>query len=107
MPPVPRRPARRAREAASEAAERLDGLAALGLSVGTAVRFRRRDTERWKDGTVTRVEADGSLGVCDTKGAMRSLPFSSVEVRDRGPRGGVVWVPLDEWAGRTEQLRLL
>jgi len=75
--------------------------------VGTPVRFRRRTSERWKDGTVVRVEADGSLGVCDTKGAMRSLPFTTVEVRDTGPRGGVVWVPLSEWAARTEQLRLL
>ena len=38
---------------------------------------------------------------------MRSLPLGAVEVRDRGPRGGVVWVPLEDWAARTEQLRLL
>lgn len=108
MPPVARRPRRGAEAARAEAeAQRSDGLAALGLTVGAAVRFRRRETERWKDGTVTRVEADGSLGVCDAKGAMRSLPFSSVEVRDRGPRGGVLWVPLADWADRTEQLRLL
>lgn len=108
MPPVARRPRRDAEAARAAAeAERSDGLAALGLEVGSAVRFRRRDTERWKDGTVTRVEADGSLGVCDEKGAMRSLPFGSVEVRDRGPRGGTVWVPLAEWADRTEQLRLI
>ena len=109
MPPVARRPRGRAAAVDAEriAAERSDGLAALGLSVGAAVRFRRRGTERWKVGTVTRVEADGSLGVCDEKGAMRSLPLGAVEVRDRGPRGGVVWVPLDDWAARTEQLRLL
>ena len=108
MPPVARRPRRGAESARAEAeAARSDGLAALGLAVGDAVRFRRRDTERWKDGTVTRVEADGSLGVCDARGAMRSLPFASIEVRDRGPRGGVVWVPLAEWSERTEQMRLL
>ena len=31
----------------------------------------------------------------------------SIEVKDRGPRGGVMWVPLTEWAERTEQLKLL
>jgi len=84
-----------------------DGLVEIGLTPGAAVRFRRRDTERWKDGTVTRRESDGSLGVCDSKGAMRALPLDAVEVKDRGPRGGVAWVPLTEWAERTEQLRLL
>lgn len=107
MPPRARRSARAAAAAESDAAARRDDLAALGLVVGASIRFRRRDSERWKDATVVRVEVDGSLGVCDTKGAMRSLPFTSVEVRDTGPRGGVVWVPLDEWAARTEQLRLL
>jgi hypothetical protein len=77
------------------------------MTAGDSVRFRRRDTERWKDGTVTRREADGSLGVCDAKGAMRAFPLAMIEVKDRGPRGGVVWVPLTEWAARTEQLRLL
>ncbi|MBU3701597.1 MAG: hypothetical protein FGM58_06090 [Acidimicrobiia bacterium] len=108
MTPRPRRTSRSAAAAAEAgAAARRADLAAFGLSVGSAVRFRRRASERWKDGTVMRVEADGSIGVCDVKGAMRSLPFAAVEVRDRGPRGGVVWVPLDEWAARTEQLRLL
>jgi hypothetical protein len=56
---------------------------------------------------VRRREADGSLGVCDSKGAMRAMPLDTVEVKDRGPRGGVMWVPLTEWAERTEQLKLL
>lgn len=108
MPPAPRRSNRRAAAAAAEAdASRRDDLAALGLTAGALVRFRRRDTERWKEGTVTRVESDGSLGVCDARGAMRSLPFDAVEVRESGPRGGVVWIPLTDWSARTEQLRLL
>ncbi|MFM8862590.1 MAG: hypothetical protein ACKOIA_09100 [Acidimicrobiia bacterium] len=108
MTPRARRTSRSAAAAAEAgAAARRDDLASFGLTVGTAVRFRRRASERWKDGTVMRVEADGSIGVCDAKGAMRSLPFAAVEVRDNGPRGGVVWVPLEEWAARTEQLRLL
>jgi hypothetical protein len=83
------------------------GLAALGLAGGDRVRFRRRDGEHWKDGTVVRREADGSLGVRDAKGALRALPLDLVEVRTTGPRGGVVWEPLPDRAARTEQMRLL
>ena len=83
------------------------GLAVLGLVVGDVVRFRRRDTERWKEGTVVRREADGSLGVRDAKGALRALPLDLLEVRTTGPRGGVLWEPIAERAARTEQLRLL
>jgi hypothetical protein len=82
------------------------GLATLGLEPGAPVRFRRRGGERWKEGTVARREADGSLGVRDAKGALRALPLSLVEVRTTGPRGGVVWEPLPERAARTEQLDL-
>ncbi len=82
-------------------------LATLGLAVGDAVRFRRREGERWKGATVARREADGSLGVRDTKGALRALPLDAVEVRTTGPRGGVVWEPLPERAARTEQMKLL
>ena len=103
MPPARRPKPRRVESVAPET----DGLAEIGLVAGAVVRFRRRDTERWKEATVTRREADGSLGICDAKGAMRALPLDAVEVRERGPRGGVMWVPLTEWAQRTEQLRLL
>jgi hypothetical protein len=81
--------------------------AELGLAEGDAVRFRRRDGERWKDATVARREADGSLGVRDTKGALRALPLELVEVRTSGPRGGVVWEPLTARAARTEKMKLL
>jgi hypothetical protein len=81
-------------------------LAALGLEVGEHVRFRRREGERWKDGTVVRREADGSLGVRDNKGALRALPLDRVEARTVGPRGGTVWEPVPERAARTEQLGL-
>ena len=83
------------------------GLAELGVAEGDPVRFRRRDGERWKDGTVARRENDGSLGVHDLKGALLSLPLDLVEVKSRGPRGGVMWEPLPERAARTEQLKLL
>jgi hypothetical protein len=82
-------------------------LAELGLSPGARVRFRRRETERWKDAVVTRREKDGSLGLRDRKGAARAITIELIEVRVAGPRGGLQWVPLPEWAERTEQLRLL
>jgi len=53
------------------------------------------------------LEADGSLGVSDDKGAHRSVPLETVEVKERGARGGVVWVPARNVAERIEQLRLL
>lgn len=83
------------------------GLAELGLAVGDAVRFRRSDTERWKPATVARRERDGSVGLHDAKGASRAIPIHCIEVRDAGPRGGVVWEPLPERAARTEQLPLV
>ncbi len=82
-------------------------LAELGLSPGDRVRFRRREAERWKDAVVTGVERDGSVGLADRKGAARAIGIANIEVRVAGPRGGMTWVPLAEWAQRSEQLRLL
>ncbi len=104
MPPRPR-PVRRSKVAPDAFPEY--GLAELGLAPGDAVRFRRRDTERWKDATVTRRERDGSVGLRDGKGAARSLPIELIEVRAKGPRGGIVWESLAARAAKTEQLRLL
>lgn len=104
MPPA-RRPASKKRAAPEPFPAA--GLAELGLGEGDRIRFRRRDGERWKDGTVARREADGSLGVRDSKGALRALPLDLVEVRTVGPRGGTVWEPLPERAARTEQMKLL
>ena len=78
----------------------------LGLHVGDRVRFRRRDDERWKDGVVARLETDGSIGLHDRKGASRAIPIERLEVRTKGPRGGVVWVPLTAQIGNREQLAL-
>lgn len=82
-------------------------LAALGLERGMRVRFRRRDGERWKNGTVERVEKDGSLGLRDGRGAARAIPIDLVEVETRGPRGARTWEPVAERAARTEQMKLL
>lgn len=81
-------------------------LAELGLTVGVLVRFRRHDGERWRLAVVERRERDGSIGLRDGDGAARSIPISQIEVRSRGPRGGVRWHPLDEQAATPEQRRL-
>ena len=82
-------------------------LAEIGLQRGDRVRFRRRDTERWKEAVVERREKDGGVGLRDAKGAARSMAMDRIEVRGRGPRGGVSWEPLPEVAARTEQMKLL
>jgi hypothetical protein len=82
-------------------------LAEIGLVPGDRVRFRRRDTERWKEAVVERREKDGGVGLRDNKGAARSIAIGQIEVRGRGPRGGVTWEPLADRAARTEQMKLL
>lgn len=103
MTPRPRRPARA--EPASPFPE--VGLAELGLEPGDAVRFRRRDSERWTEATVARREKDGSIELRDAKGASRSISVDLIEVRTTGPRGGRAWEPLADRAGRTEQIPLV
>jgi hypothetical protein len=83
------------------------GLAELGIAPGDAVRFRRRDAERWKEATVARREKDGSLGLHDAKGAARAIAVHLIEVRTTGPRGGTVWESLAERAARTEQMKMV
>jgi hypothetical protein len=83
-----------------------DGLRSLGLTAGDRVRWRDRTSSRWREGRVTGRERDGSVGVRDGRGASRALRVDRLEVRDRGPRGGVVWEPLPERMARTEQLGL-
>lgn len=82
-------------------------LAELGIAVGDRVRFRRSSGERWKEAIVVRRERDGGVGLRDPKGAARAIAVELIEVRTRGPRGGVVWEPLPERAARTEQMKLL
>ena len=79
-------------------------LPVIGLRAGERVRFRHG--ARWHDGKLAGVEADGSLRVHDRKGAARSLPRESVEVRRTGPRGASVWRSVPAVSGETEQLGL-
>lgn len=81
-------------------------LLALGLAEGDRVRWRAKPGGRWLEGRVVGRERDGSVGVRDGNGASRAITADRLEVRARGPRGGVVWEPLAERAARTEQLGL-
>ena len=81
-------------------------LIALGLAAGDRVRWRAKPGGRWLEGRVVGRKRDGSVGVRDGKGASRAINVDRLEVRARGPRGGVVWEPLAERAVRTEQLGL-
>ena len=84
-----------------------DGLTILGLEPGETVRWRSAGGARWQTGRVARRERDGSIGVTDSRGALRSLPVERLEVQCSGPRGGAAWEPLCVRAARCEQLRLL
>jgi hypothetical protein len=82
-------------------------LVEIGLRVGDRVRFRRKPEEHWKEATVIGRERDGSVGLRDEKGASRAIVVDHIEVRTRGPRGGLGWEPLVDRMARTEQLKLL
>jgi hypothetical protein len=76
----------------------------IGLRVGDRVRFRRTDGGSWKEARVERRERDGSVGVRDSRGAARAITVDRLEVRSRGPRGGVIWEAVADRAERDEQL---
>lgn len=76
----------------------------VGLRVGDRVRWHRTTGGSWQLGVVERRERDGSVGVRDGRGAARAIPVERLEVRTTGPRGGTVWEPVTDRAGRTEQL---
>jgi len=82
-------------------------LAHLGLRADENIRFRRLDRGRWQLGSVRRLEADGSIGVVDGNGALRSVAPHNVEVKGAGARGAQKWEPLLDRAARTQQLGLL
>lgn len=82
-------------------------LLAVGLRPGDKVRFRQREGGAWKPAVVERRERDGSIGVRDERGAARAIDIARLQVRSTGKRGGVVWEPVVERAGRDEQLGLL
>ncbi|MGC8512920.1 MAG: hypothetical protein ACP5P1_07780 [Acidimicrobiales bacterium] len=62
---------------------------------------------RWRSGVALHIELDGSLGVRDTNGALRSLRLDRVQVRrpDKAPPSA--WEALTDRMARAEQLTLL
>ncbi|MDJ0768410.1 MAG: hypothetical protein QNJ12_06430 [Ilumatobacter sp.] len=81
-------------------------LAAVGLRLGEAIRFRRHEGGRWLVGKVARIEADGSITLHDPDGAARSQRPERVQVRRPGSRGRLVWCDVSEVAVTWEQLEL-
>lgn len=65
----------------------------LGLAVDDVVRFKRKPgAARWDTGNVRTRSKDGSVEVVDNRGRMRSIAADRLEVKRKGPRGGIVWV---------------
>jgi hypothetical protein len=82
-------------------------LSILGLRIDEEVRFQCAPSGRWRAGTVTRRQPDGTVALTDKQGRCRGIPVQQIEVRCTGPRGGRSWEPLVIRASRSEQLRLL
>jgi hypothetical protein len=68
-------------------------LADYGLQVGDIVRWRRAARGNWTELKVKGIERDGSLSLLGPQG-FRALRPETLQRKDRGPKGGVVWTPL-------------
>lgn len=66
------------------------------VEVGSQVRFRQREDQNWTKGKVIGESKDGSLTIYDVTGKSRSIMPTGVEVEQKGPRGGVKYVPIVE-----------
>lgn len=74
--------------------------------MGDRVRWRPKEGARFREGTVTGRERDGSIGLTDPQGRARALAPARLEVRTTGPRGAPGWESVTERAARSEQLGL-
>jgi hypothetical protein len=77
-------------------------LAAIGLTRGERVRFRRGDRARWQLGAVACLERDGSLRVTDGQGAARTVALADVQVRGRRM---TQWEALADRSSRAVQMQ--
>lgn len=69
----------------------------LDLEKGTQVRFRSRDDGNWSQGKIIGDnEKDGSLTIAEYKAGIRSIMPDRVQRKDRGPRGGDLWVDVTQ-----------
>lgn len=66
---------------------------ATKLRPDDTVRFPKMHGHHRIEGRPISVNADGSLNV-NASGKIRSVLLERIEVKMRGPRGGVQWVPL-------------
>jgi len=85
----------REREAAA-----VERLLELGLRPSDTIRFEkpRRPSQvhaSWQEGRPLDIGADGSVS-CIAGGLLRAIRPEKVQVKMRGPRGGVQWLPLIE-----------
>lgn len=64
----------------------------LDLEKGTQVRFRLRGDVNWSQGKILGDNKDGSLTILEYKAGIRSIMPENVQRKDRGPRGGDLWV---------------
>lgn len=76
---------------------RLKSLSDYGLEVDQEVRFRRKSKGTWHEAKVKLVEKDDSVRLWAT--GTRPKPVNiyptpeTLEIKGRGPKGGVVWIP--------------
>lgn len=87
-------------EVAAREAATVARLLELGLRPTDTIRFekyRRRDqvNSSWIEGRPLDIGADGSV-TCAAGGLLRAIRPERIEVKMRGPRGGIQWVPLTE-----------
>lgn len=66
------------------------------VDVGSEVRFRQREDQNWTNGKVMGESKDGSISIYDATGKFRSIMPGGIEVKQKGPRGGVKYVPIVE-----------
>jgi hypothetical protein len=81
-------------------------LAPLGLHLGEAVRWRRRDGGHWQVGVVVGLETDGSIAVRDGDDARRSLIPARLEAKRPDRKGRLRWQSVAPATERPSQLSL-
>lgn len=81
-------------EILAETAARARRLHTVGLIPTDEVRALRPGRKQvWMTGAPHDVTADGSV-TCILNTQFRTLPVDQLEVKRRGPRGGIRWVPI-------------
>jgi len=75
-------------------AEETPILDALGLAVGTKIRFQRHSGEKWITGIVMGDAKDGSISIVDKTGKWRAIMPEQCQIATEGPRGGKKWISI-------------